>query len=435
MNDRRTWRNWGRTEAATPSSVSRPGSTEEVVELVGEAATTGRRLRPVGSGHSFSGIATPEDVQVELSDLRGLVGVDGHLVTLRGGTRLHEIPGLLAPHGLAMTNLGDIDRQTIAGATGTGTHGTGLRFGGIATQIVGATLVDGTGLVHTVRRGDPDMNAIAIGLGALGIVVDLTIECVPAFGLRAEQRSVGIDDAVEAFSERVTSTDHHEFYWFPHTGTALTKTNVRVPADTPFSGPGRIRRVFDDEVLSNGLFGALCELGARAPGLVPGIGKLAGAALSDRTVTASSAEVFTSPRRVRFREMEYAIPLDEIPAAMSEVRRMIDARRHRVSFPVEVRAAAADDLMVSTAAGRVSGYVAVHRYHRDDTRAAAAYFADVEAIMVGHGGRPHWGKMHTRDAAYLRRVYPRFDEFLAVRDRMDPHRVFSNRYLRRVLGD
>ncbi|MDY6809759.1 MAG: D-arabinono-1,4-lactone oxidase [Actinomycetota bacterium] len=433
--DTPTWRNWGGTQSATPTRVVHPTDVLQIVDLVRDTAGRGGVLKPVGAGHSFSAIAVADDVQVDLSAMRGLVRVDGTAVTVRAGTYLHEMPAILAPYGLAMPNLGDVDRQSIAGATATGTHGTGLRFGGVSTQISAVTLVSGTGDIVTVGPDDPDLAAAALGLGALGVLVEITLACVPEFGLRAVEAPATFDDALDGFVDRVSETDHHEFFWFPHTACALTKSNTRIGADTHRSGPGRVRRYVDDELLSNKLFGMLCAVGARVPAVVPAVAQLSGRALGARTYTDRSDEVFVSSRGVRFREMEYAVALHEVPDVLREVRTMIDRRRYRVSFPVEVRAAAADDLMLSTAAGRPTGYIAVHRYHGDDPADADAYFADVERIMSAHGGRPHWGKMHGLDADTLRRRYPRFDEFLEVRNRFDPARVFANRYLRRVLGD
>lgn len=429
------WRNWGGTASCTPNRVISPSSAEEIATIVRETAERGGTVKTVGAGHSFSPIAVADDVQLELSGLRGLVGVDGKQVTLKAGTHLHEIPALLAPHGLAMANLGDVDRQTIAGATSTGTHGTGLAFGGIATQIAAVTLVDGTGEIVRLGPEDPDFPAAALGLGSLGVLVEITLNCVDDFRLHAVEGPASATEAIEGFLDRVAAADHHEFYLFPHTDCALVKTNTRLPADAAVSGPSGFRRYLDDELLSNKVFRLLCEIGRRAPGLVPKINAFAGRSLSARELTDASTKVFVSNRDVRFREMEYAIPLEDVPDALREIRSMIDRRGYRVGFPIEVRAAAADDLMLSTASGRTSGYIAVHRYHRDDPADSDAYFADVEAILTAVGGRPHWGKMHTRDAEYLRSVYPRFDEFLSVRDRFDPSRVFANGYLRRVLGD
>lgn len=431
-----TWTNWGGTAQCQPSRLIAPRTVDELAAAVHAAAERGDEVKPVGAGHSFSEIAVAPGIQLSMEGLGGLLDVDAARgrVTLGAGTHLHQIPALLEPHGLAMANLGDIDRQTITGATSTGTHGTGQRFGGISTQIVGAQLVDGRGQLHVFDDGDPDLQAVALGLGALGVVTQLTLQCVDAFTLQAHEAPATADEAIDTFLDRCAATDHYEFYWFPHTNCALTKTNTRLPADTPVSGPGKLRRYIDDELLSNGVYRVLCALSAKAPGVVPTINQVSGRVLSERTYVDRSDKVLVSSRTVRFREMEYAIPLEAVPEALRELRAMINRRHHRVSFPIEVRAAAADDLMLSTASGRDSGYIAVHRYHRDDPASAKQYFADVEDIMTAHGGRPHWGKMHTRDADYFAEVYPRFGDFLAVRDRLDSERTFANPYLNQVLG-
>ncbi|MEH3155220.1 MAG: FAD-binding protein [Gordonia paraffinivorans] len=428
------WRNWGRTQSVVPAEVIAVDDTDDVAAAVHRARREDLTVKAAGSGHSFSAIAVPEGISLDLAAMTGLVRADPERgrVTVRAGTPLHAMPAILEPLGLAMPNLGDVDAQTLAGATSTGTHGTGLGFGGLATQIAGATLVTGTGQVLTVGDDDPStLQAVALGLGALGVLTEITLQCVPAFSLEAVERAVQVDDAAGDFDDAVRRHDHHEFYWFPHTDVALTKTNTRLPAGTPAGGPGRVARFLSDEVLSNGVFAVMCEAGARFPAVAPVLATLAGAAQSGRRFVDTSSAVFVSQRRVRFREMEYAIPLDEVRDAVDEIRMLIDRRGWRISFPIEVRAAAADDLMLSTASGRDSGYIAVHRYHRD---APDDYFTSVEEILTRRGGRPHWGKMHTRTAEYLRTVYPRFDEFLAVRDRLDPDRVFANPYLTQVLG-
>ncbi len=352
--------------------------------------------------------------------------------TLLAGTKLHRIPALLAPYGLAMENLGDIDRQSISGAVSTGTHGTGARFGGIATQVVAATLVTADGELLTVdeTQNTELLPAVALALGALGVLVEVTLQCVPQFVLHAVEHPEPVDAVVAGLGDRAAAADHFEFYWFPHTDVALTKTDTRLPESAPRQRLPAVGKWVDETLLANGLFRATCAAGAVAPSVVPGINRLATRLTGDREYSDLSAAVFTQHRGVRFREMEYAVPVEHLAAAFDELRALVAERGWRISFPVEVRVAAADDLWLSTATGRATGYIAVHRYWREDP---TEYFAAVEEIMLRHGGRPHWGKMHTLDAAQLRGRYPRFDDFRALRDRLDPSRMFRNPYLDRVL--
>lgn len=429
------WRNWARTEQVRPLRVERPADAGAVQRAVSAAAATGLRVKPAGAGHSFTGIGVAPDVLLDLGALSGIVEADAssRRVTLGAGTRLHELPRLLAPLGLAMANMGDIDRQTVSGAISTGTHGTGLAFGGLATQVVAARLVTGTGeLVEVSETSRPELlPAVRLGVGALGVLVDVTLQLVPRFVLHAVERPEPLDAVLGEWETRVEAADHFEFYWFPHTSTALTKTNTRLPGDSPRRPLGRVARFIDDELLANGLYRVVCGLGRAVPRVTPFFARHVERLTGDREFTDVSPAVFTTHRSVRFTEMEYALPLEAVPSAFAEVRELIARRGWRVSFPIEVRAAAADENWLSTAYGRRTGYVAVHRYFRENP---AEYFGGVEEIMLAHGGRPHWGKMHTLRAAELRERYPRFEDFLAVRDELDPERRFGNPYLERVLG-
>ncbi|CAN7327339.1 FAD-binding protein [Microbacterium sp. LjRoot45] len=429
------WQNWSRTERVRPQRVEYPPTVAAVRRSVAAAAARGLPIKAVGAGHSFTGIAVSPGVLLELDDLSGLVSVDRERSRVRilAGTRLHRIPALLAPYGLAMENLGDIDRQSIAGAISTGTHGTGSRFGGIATQIVGATLVTADGDLLTVDdEENPELlPAVALGLGALGILVDVTIQCVPAFVVQAVERPEPLDDVLAHLERRFADADHFEFYWFPHTDVALTKTNTRLPADTVTAPQPLLARWVDDILVGNGVHQAVCSVGRTAPAAVPAINRLSAKVWGDRSFSDASHRVFATARGVRFREMEYAVPVERLGDAFRGLQRVVEEHGRPIEFPVEVRTAAADDRWMSTAYGRASGYIAVHRYWRADP---TAYFAAVEEVMRAHGGRPHWGKMHTQDAASLRALYPRFDDFVALRDRLDPQRRFRNAYLDRVLG-
>lgn len=431
-----SWQNWARTERVRPTTVEYPSTIEAVRRSVRSAAARGRLIKAVGTGHSFTGIAVAPGTLLEMTELSGLVSVDRdrQRARLLAGTRLHRIPALLAPYGLAMANLGDIDRQSISGAISTGTHGTGSRFGGIATQVVAATLVTAGGELLTVSEDENAdlLPAVTLGLGALGILVDVTIQCVPAFVLEAVERPEPLDSVVDDVVSRADAVDHFEFYWFPHTDTALTKTNTRLPAGSPTKPLSAASRLVDDVLVGNVVHQSVCSAGRAAPGLVPGINRLSAKVWGDRTFSDASHRVFATSRGVRFREMEYAVPLDRLVSAFRGVQRVIDEHGWRIEFPIEVRTATADELWLSTASGRPSGYLAVHRYWKTDH---TEYFAAVEEVMLAHEGRPHWGKLHTLDASALRARYPRFDDFTALRDRLDPDRAFRNPYLDRVLGE
>ncbi|MBD3942378.1 FAD-binding protein [Microbacterium sp. NEAU-LLC] len=429
------WRNWGRSESVRPQRIEFPRTVEAVQRAVTAAAARRMPIKAVGAGHSFTGIAVAPGVLLELRDLTGLVSVDRERgrVTLLAGTRLHQVPALLAPHGLAMENLGDIDRQSIAGAISTGTHGTGARFGGIAAQVVGAALVTASGDLLRIDEHENRelLPAVSLGLGALGILVEVTLQCVPAFVIHAVEQPEALDTVLSGLDDRVAAADHFEFYWFPHTDRAMTKTNTRLPESAPRHPLSPVGKWVDDTLVGSGLHQVACTAGTLVPALVPPINRLSAKVWGDREFTDASARVFATSRSVRFREMEYALPVENVRPAFDAVRALISDRGWRIGFPVEVRFAAPDDRWLSTAHGRASGYIAVHRYWRDDP---TEYFAAVEQIMLGFGGRPHWGKMHTLGADALRERYPRFDDFTALRDRLDPERLFRNAYLDRVLG-
>jgi L-gulonolactone oxidase len=417
------WANWAGNVRDTAPTV-RPGSVDEVADLVKQARTEGRRIKPAGTGHSFTAAGQTDGVRLDLSRLSGVSKVDGKLVTVGAGTSIHDLNRLLAGHGLALPNLGDIDVQTISGAISTGTHGTGARLGCLSTFVEGLTLVDGTGAIVT------DEPAARVGLGALGVITDVTLRCVDAFVLRAEERPARLADVFAGLEEHVESNDHFEIYWFPYTDRVQTKTNNRVPADDrPLSG---FRGWLDDEFLSNSVFGVACRVGRRIPATVRTIAKIEARALSPRVYTAPSHEVFCTPRRVRFTEMEYALPRSVLPEAFEALRRIVETLPFPVIFPVEIRFTAADDIWLSHGYGRDSAYIAIHQYVGMPYE---PYFRAFEKVAADLGGRPHWGKLHWRTAEDLRPAYPRFDDFVALRDRLDPDRVFANGYTAQVLGN
>jgi FAD-linked oxidoreductase len=427
VNSRR-WTNWGLNQQSV-AEVLAPASIDEVAAMISASSEAGRRIKTVGSGHSFTGIAVADDQRMLLHRLDRLVSVDGPLVTVEAGMRLATLNAMLAQHGLAMPNLGDIDAQTVAGAISTATHGTGIQHATLASCVEAVTMVTANGKIERYDRESPEFHAAVVGLGALGVIVQVTLRCVPAFVLRADERPMSLADVLAGLADWIPAFDHVEFYWYPYTDRASLKLNKRVPEhDRPLP---RFRSWLDDEFLSNTVFEGVCKIGRKFPQVVPTLSSIAARALSARTYTDRSDRVFCSSRRVRFTEMEYEIPRAALPEVIDALPRLIDALPFKVLFPVEVRFTGPDDLWMSHGYGRESAYIAVHQYLGVPYE---PYFKALEALCEPLGGRPHWGKMHYRTAADLRPAYPRFDDFLAVRDRLDPARVFTNEYLDRVLG-
>ncbi len=435
----RAWRNWAGTATATPARWCRPGSEAEISAAVKDAALAGLPVRALGSGHSFTAAAATSGVALDLSQWTGITAADTRTgqVTVRSGTRLRALNAELGELGLAMANLGDIDAQTVAGALSTGTHGTGARLGGLATQVSSLELVlaDGS-VVSCSATSRPELFAAArIGLGALGVITTVTLRCVPSFTLLADERPVPVEEVLEQFDALADANDHFEFYWFPYGRKALVKRNNRISPAGAAAAVGPLpgwRRFWEFEVMENAAFGALCRIGRARPRLIPALNRFSSAALSSRSYRDTSHRVFVTPRRVRFAESEYAVPRESLGHVIGELRRAVPSLPDPVMFPVEVRVAAADDIWLSTAYGRESAYVAIHQYAGLPYR---AYFDRFESIVAEVVGRPHWGKLHSLDAERLRPLYPRYDEFRRVRAEVDPEARFGNSYLTRVLGD
>jgi FAD-linked oxidoreductase len=425
------WRNWAGNQAAAPRRVLTPRTADDVAAAVTAAAQDGLPVRMTGSGHSFTPAAATDGVLLLPGGLQAVRSTDlaAGLVTVEAGARLAALNEHLAAHGLSLANMGDIAEQTVAGAIQTGTHGTGRDLGGIAAQVAGLELVLADGTITSCGPGEPLFDAARVGLGALGVVTAVTFRVVPAFLLTAREQPMPWDEVVARLDELTSGNEHFEFYWFPHTDGCLTKRNNR--SDGPARPLPPWRHRLDDEFLSNTLFGVTCRLGHRFPGLIPTVNAAAGKALGARSYTDAAHRVFTSPRRVRFKEQEYAVPREHLADVLAQVRALFARRDWRISFPIEVRVAPADDVWLSTAYQRDSAYLAFHVFHAS---AHEDYFTGIEAVMTAVGGRPHWGKMHTRDDSYLRAVYPRFADFCVLRDKFDPGRRFANAYTRQVFG-
>jgi L-gulono-1,4-lactone dehydrogenase len=427
------WRNWAGDQACSPAVFERPRSVAEVVDALGRAARAKHTVRVAGAGHSFSEAVLTNDTLMSLEGMNRVLDVDREsgLVQVEGGISLRELNLALDSHGLAVENLGDIDAQSLAGATATGTHGTGSRLRNLSSVLVSVqlALADGS-VIEVSEREDPDAwRAARVSLGALGVVTGLTLRAVPAFTLEGVDAPRPLDEVLDNLDELADGSDHFEFYNFPHSHLALTRTNTRVGA--PPRPRSRVRAWRDDVLLTNGAFGAACRVGRARPSLIPRVNRLVSHVAGSNRRVDRSFEIFASPRLVHFTEMEYAVPRERGREAIEGVRRLIEDRGFAVPFPFEVRFVAGDDALLSPAGGRDTCYVAVHMYRG---MAWEPYFRAVEELMDGLGGRPHWGKRHFQTAATLAPRYPEWERFADVRARLDPEGRFANRYVERVLG-
>ncbi|MFM7069510.1 MAG: D-arabinono-1,4-lactone oxidase, partial [Actinomycetes bacterium] len=425
------WSNWaGNQRCLVP--VARPTSEPELQRLVANAAERGGTVKGVGSGHSFTGVAVATDLAVSFVDYGRVRSFDQSActVTVEAGCRLRDLSEVLWMRGMALENLGDIDVQTVAGAISTGTHGTGLEFGNLSTSVVALRLVDGHGdVVECSPTQLPEVfRSARVGVGAVGMISTVTLQCVPAFHLYAVEEPMPIDDVLDGFDELVAANEHFECFWIPGTRWALTKRNRR--NHDPVAPRSRVAAWRSDVLWDNAAFGLAQRAGSlRARWFAPVARRIPSA--TRVTYNDRSYRVLASPRHVRFLESEWAVPIDATVEVVQRLRRLVGDLGYPVTFPVEVRTTRADDIPLSPCFGRPTGWVSVHMYRgmpHDD------YFRKVAALMADFDARPHWGKLHPMDAAGLSRRYPDWEAFQTVRRRLDPTGTFLNAELRRVLG-
>jgi FAD-linked oxidoreductase len=427
------WRNWTGDQRCSPAVVERPRTLEGLIQAVRRAADRGLRVHAAGSGHSFTEAALTDGAMIRIEALNRVLDADpdSGLVKVEAGITLRDLSASLWERGLAMENLGDIDRQTLAGAISTATHGTGAGFRNLSAQVEALELVlaDGSVLEVSERADRQAYRAARVGLGALGVVYSVTLRAVPSFTLHRVDSPRPLEEALAGLDELAARNDHFEFFVFPYTDTALTIERNR--ADGPPRPRGRVSAYLNEIVLENYAMDLLSRVGRRLPSTIPRLVGFAARQFSHTERTDRSYRIFASERRVRFTEMEYAIPRQHGPEAVRRVLSLVRERGLPVGFPIEFRLVAPDDALLSPAHERQTAYVAVHQYQGASWE---PYFRAVERIMSEYEGRPHWGKRHFQTAETLEKLYPRWRDFHEVRARLDPEGRFSNTYTDRVLG-
>ncbi len=409
MNSRQnTWANWSGGVTSNPATLATPANEAELSALLKQASDNGRSIRVVGTGHSFTPLCATDDLLISLDKLQGLISASStdQTATFWAGTKLHAVGDPLWAHGLALANMGDIDRQSLGGAIGTGTHGTGPALGNLSTQVVGLRLVTATGEVIdcSLDQEAEIFRAAQVAMGALGIITQVTLRCLPAYDLHERTWVASFDECVAALDEHIAATRHFEFFWIPGEDVCAMKALQPVDENSQ-SVPGTARAV---------------------PGtLSPRLARYVQAPRTDRAY-----RIFPSERNRKFNETEFAVPAANGPTCLHEVRQLMQTHYPDVAWPIEYRTLAADTIPLSPAYGRATVTISVHQAA---DLSYQPFFADVEAIFCNHGGRPHWGKIHTQTAQQLADLYPNWSNFQAVRKELDPEQRLLNPHLRRIL--
>lgn len=405
MTVRQEWVNWSGSVRATPRRIASPASEGELASAIAEAKANHQSVRTAGSGHSFVPLCPSDDLLLSLDRLQGIVFIDQQAreATIWAGTKLHQIGQPLWDAGLALENMGDIDRQSLAGAISTGTHGTGPGLGNLATQVVAMRLVtanDGIVDVDATSTQLP-LTAARVSLGLFGVLSQIRLRCLPAYHLHERTWIEPFDSCMESLAGRVRATRHFEFFWVPSEDICACKAlhpttakDVDHPASLPELSEAVQRYVQPERI--------------------------------DRAY-----RIFPSERNRRFNEMEFALPAANGPACVREIRRLMQDRYPDVRMPIEYRTVAGDDGWLSPAANRDSVTISIHQ---EAGLPHEKFFNDAQAIFVEFEGRPHWGKMHNLSSDQLARLYPDWDRFCELRTRLDPADRFLNPYLATLFG-
>lgn len=442
------FRNWSGDFGCVPRQYLRPSSEDEVAAVLARAAEDGVCVRVVGAGHSWSDIACTHGYLLNLDSLKRVIDVDFERkqITVQAGMRLRELNEIAAGYGLGIPSLGSISEQSVAGVISTGTHGSGVTFGNLATLVVGLRLACADGTIVDIDADHELFSAARISLGSLGIITRVTLQLEPAFRLIERVIPLRFDNALDQLDELLETNEHCKLWWIPHTDWIRVATLNRT--DEPRTEPPlrvaqaeALARFFGrdvdltestDKFLNDKLYPALLALTRRTPRLTPRVNQLLRRALAvpSRRVDRSD-KLFNLAMPPVHREMEYGLPRDCTRAALVEVRELIARHRLYVNFILEVRFTAADDIMISGAYGRQSCQLGAYV---GECPSRATYLAEVERLCLGMDGRPHWGKEFAADATTLRRVNPRLDEFDQLRRKLDPDGRFENDFTRRVFG-
>lgn len=417
------WRNWSGVQHAYPAARLAPKDEDELAAVLKAAQGP---VRPVGAGHSFTALAPTDGTLLSLDAMAGIVGWEGDAAIVRAGTRLGALGPLLAQKGRALPNLPDINKQALGGALATATHGTGATLRALHGDVTGLRLVTPSGdVIDADATTRPEVfQAARVSLGSLGVISQVRIKTSANRRLRRRVWLEPLDEALAQAEVRWARHRNFEFYAVPFTGLAANISHDETDDPILPRGPDQ-----DTEFLQ-ALRGLRNLLGFATP-LRKAAAKALLSTARPETAVDEGWKLLSTERPVRFNEMEFHLPVENQLKALAEVVRVIEKERPDVFFPIEARRIAPDDAWLSPFQGGPRGSVAVHAYYRDDF---SFLYALIEPIFRRYDGRPHWGKLHTLNGGQLAAIYPRWKDFLAVRQDLDPEGRMLNPYLRGLFG-
>lgn len=430
------FRNWAGTATAQPRALLSPRDESDIVGMVRAAAQAGRRVKVVGAGHSWSDIACTDGDLLQLDGMQRVLRVDRERgeITVQAGIRLHQLISALQRHGLTLPVIGSVTQQSIAGAIATGTHGSAPDLGNLASRVTGLRLVLASGEVLPIdaTQNAELLPAVRVHLGALGVISQVTLAVVPAFRLHEELSTLPFAQVIAELPQIVASAPYVKLWWLPHLDDVLLSRCW--PTEAP-GGLSRLAWWIDEQIVNRHIFAGVLRWSARQPSRIPAISRLVGAAyFRPRHRWGDNTAILPVPMPPRHDETEYALPAEQAAAALLVLRDLIRSRGLYINFPAELRFVAADDGWLSPMSGRPTACLGAY-IGPDLARERDAYFAAFAEAMQAFAARPHWGKAFDHDQRYLRTVYPDYERFVALRQRLDPQRRFQNDFLRRVLGD
>lgn len=425
-------KNWSGYLDWTPSNIFSPESEEEIQSIVKKAISESKKVRIIGAGHSFTPLAWTTDYLINLDKYEGLISVNKEKsqVVTKAGTKLYKLSELLFEQGMAMENMGDIDRQSIAGTISTGTHGTGKNFKSISNQVIALRFINGSGeIIECSETHNKDLfKSAQVSLGTLGVITEITMQCVPAYKLKLENRNEQLSKVIHELDDRNQTNRNFEFYWFPYTDTSWTKSSNITDLQPD---KVNIANAFSEHVLENYAFKLMCEIAHKMPSKTEWVSKTSASTVSSFDKVYHSHKIYATKRMVKFNEMEYNIPAEAFNDVWRDITKTINSKKYNIHFPIEVRFVKGDDIHMSPAYQRESAYIACHAYGKKDPK---PYFKALEEIFSAYDGRPHWGKMNTLTPERIEKLYPKFQKFLNHRQDQDPDKIFISPYFENLFG-